>query len=101
MDLLDYATQRLGEVNSLRIFGRAVDRAAIIAFEMPGIHAHDLATIVDREGVAVRAGHHCAQPLMKRLGVVATARASFGIYNTRAEVDVLIAALRRAGELFS
>jgi cysteine desulfurase/selenocysteine lyase len=101
MDLLDYATQRLGEVNSLRIFGRAVERAAIIAFEMPGIHAHDLATIVDREGVAVRAGHHCAQPLMKRLGVVATARASFGIYNTRAEIDVLIAALRRAGELFS
>ncbi len=99
-DLLAYATDRLREVNSLRLFGQSQNRAAIIAFEMPGIHAHDLATIVDREGVAVRAGHHCAQPLMKRLGVHATARASFGIYNRRDEVDVLVSALRRAGELF-
>jgi len=99
-DLLAYATERLREINTLRLFGQSADRAAIIAFEMPGIHAHDLATIVDREGVAVRAGHHCAQPLMKRLNVHATARASFGIYSKRSEVDVLVNALRRAGDLF-
>ncbi|TWI93167.1 cysteine desulfurase [Roseibium hamelinense] len=95
-DLRDYAHQRLSEINSLRIFGTAPDKGAIVSFELQGAHAHDVATIIDRSGVAVRAGTHCAQPLLAKYGVTSTCRASFGLYNTRAEVDALHAALIKA-----
>jgi cysteine desulfurase/selenocysteine lyase len=83
----------------VRIIGTAPGKGAILSFETEGMHAHDLATILDREGVAVRAGHHCAQPLMERFGVASTTRASFALYNTLAEVDVLIAALHKARKI--
>ncbi|NOT42024.1 MAG: cysteine desulfurase [Alphaproteobacteria bacterium] len=100
-DLLTYATARFEDLNWIRIQGEAPGKGSIISFTMDGAHAHDVATLVDRQGVAVRAGHHCAQPLMERLGVTATARASFAFYNTRAEVDVLIEALHRARAIFA
>ena len=99
-ELLDYATARLNEIPGLRMMGTARDKAALAAFTMDGIHPHDIGTILDREGVAVRAGHHCAQPVMQRYGVPATARASFAVYNTRDEVDVLVAALWKVKEMF-
>ncbi|MBW3665989.1 MAG: cysteine desulfurase [Actinobacteria bacterium] len=96
------ALERLGDVPGLAIQGPKdlEDRGGVISMDMKGIHAHDVATILDEEGVAVRAGHHCAKPLMRRLGVTATARASFYVYNTEADVDALVSGLRRAGELF-
>ncbi|MBO0750737.1 MAG: cysteine desulfurase [Bradyrhizobiaceae bacterium] len=100
-DLLLYATERLREINSLRILGTARDKGAIISFDMKGAHPHDIATVIDRAGVAVRAGTHCAMPLLARFGVTATCRASFALYNTRGEIDVLVAALRKAQELFA
>ena len=99
-DVFDYANRRLQEINSVRIIGSAPERAGILSFTMEDVHPHDLATILDRSGVAVRAGHHCAQPLMDRFGVPATARASFGLYNTREEVDALVAGLERVREIF-
>lgn len=99
-DLLDYATQEVKALNHFRIIGEAPGKGAILSFEADGIHAHDLATILDREGVAVRAGHHCAQVLMERFGVASTTRASFALYNTRADVDALIAGLAKAREIF-
>jgi cysteine desulfurase/selenocysteine lyase len=99
--ILQYATERLTAVDGLRIIGTAKEKASIVSFLMDGIHAHDLGTFVDRAGVAVRVGHHCAQPVMERFGVAATARASFGLYNTRDEVDALTAALDQAREFFS
>lgn len=96
-----YAMERLGEMNSIRIFGKAKDKGAIVAFEMKGAHAHDVATVIDRAGVAVRAGTHCAMPLLARYGVTSTCRASFGLYNTLEEVDALIEALRKAEALFA
>ncbi len=99
-DLRDYAMARLGEMNSIRIFGTMPEKGAIVAFEMKGAHAHDVATIIDRSGVAVRAGTHCAMPLLARYGVTSTCRASFGLYNTRGEVDKLVEALRKAETLF-
>ncbi|MTH94862.1 cysteine desulfurase [Roseibium sp. RKSG952] len=95
-DLRDYAHARLSEINSLRIFGTAPGKGAIVSFELKGAHAHDVSTIIDRSGVAVRAGTHCAQPLLARYGVTSTCRASFGLYNTRAEVDALYDALIKA-----
>ncbi len=95
-DLHAYARERVREFNWLRVIGDAPGKGAILSFETEGMHAHDLATILDREGVAVRAGHHCAQPLMERFGCASTTRASFGLYNTRAEVDRLIGALAKA-----
>ena len=95
-DLLAYARERVRELNWLRVIGDAPGKGAILSFETEGMHAHDLATILDREGVAVRAGHHCAQPLMERFGVVSTTRASFALYNTRGEVDALIDGLQKA-----
>jgi len=99
--LKDYAHQRLAELNWLRIHGHARDKGAIVSFSIDGLHPHDVATIIDRSGVAVRAGHHCAQPLMERLGVTATCRASFAMYNTKAEVDALAEALLKAHEFFA
>lgn len=98
--LRDYAMERLGAMNSLRIFGHAKNKGAIVSFEMKGAHAHDVATIIDRQGVAVRAGTHCAQPLLARYGVTSTCRASFAFYNTKAEIDVLAEALQKAETLF-
>lgn len=99
-DLRDYATARLSEINSLRIFGRAREKGAIVSFNMEGAHAHDISTVIDRSGVAVRAGTHCTQPLLARFGVTATCRASFAMYNTRAEVDKLAEALISAQRIF-
>jgi cysteine desulfurase/selenocysteine lyase len=96
-----YAMQRLSEMNSLRIIGTAPDKGAIVAFEMKGAHAHDVATVIDRAGVAVRAGTHCAMPLLTRFGATSTCRASFGLYNTLDEVDSLVDALRKAETLFA
>src|SRR5690606_30135183 len=84
-----YAEARLGEFNWLTTYGHAPGKGAIVSFTMNGLHPHDVATIIDRSGIAVRAGHHCAQPLMERLGVTATCRASFAMYSTKAEVDAL------------
>jgi len=99
-DLRDYAQAELTKINSLRIFGNAPGKGAIMSFELEGIHAHDISMIIDRQGVAVRAGTHCAQPLMQRYGVTSTCRASFGMYNTRAEVDTLVAGLEKARSFF-
>jgi len=95
-----YAHARLGEFKWLKIHGHAPGKGAIVSFTMDGLHPHDISTIVDRSGVAIRAGHHCAQPLMERLGVPATCRASFALYNTKAEVDALAEALIKAHEFF-
>jgi cysteine desulfurase/selenocysteine lyase len=100
-DLLTYATDRLREINSLRIIGTARNKGPVISFEMKGAHPHDISTVIDRQGIAVRAGTHCAMPLLERFNVTATCRASFGMYNTRAEVDQLAQALIKARELFS
>ena len=100
-DLLTYAQDRLREINSLRLIGTASGKGPVISFEMKGAHAHDVATVIDRQGIAVRAGTHCVMPLLERFNVTATCRASFGMYNTRAEVDHLAQALIKARELFS
>ncbi len=97
--LLEHATSEVARLNWARIIGTAPGKGAILSFEADGMHAHDLATILDREGVAVRAGHHCAQPLMERFGVASTTRASFALYNTHAEVEALIAALHKARKI--
>jgi cysteine desulfurase/selenocysteine lyase len=99
--LLAYAQEKLGEVNSLRIIGTAAEKGAIVSFEMKSAHAHDFATVIDRAGIAVRAGTHCAMPLLERFGVTATCRASFALYNTHDEVDVLARALTKAQEFFT
>ena len=99
--LLKYATDRLREINSLRIFGDARDKGPIISFEVKGAHPHDVATIIDRAGVAVRAGTHCVMPLLARFGVSATCRASLALYNTREEMDCLAQALIKAREFFA
>ena len=100
-DLLAYAREGVRQFNWLRVIGDAPGKAAILSFETDGMHAHDLATILDREGVAVRAGHHCAQPLMERFGVASTTRASFALYNTRQEVDVMLGALAKARKILA
>ncbi len=98
--ILQYATERLSAIDGLRIIGQAKEKASIISFNVDGVHAHDLGTLVDRAGVAIRVGHHCAQPVMERFGIAATARASFGLYNTRDEVDVLVNAVEKGKEFF-
>lgn len=100
-DLGAYAHARLSELNSVRIFGNAPGKGAIVAFEVAGAHAHDVATILDRYGIAVRAGTHCAQPLLKRFGVTSTCRASFAMYNTRDEVDRLVEGIVKAQAFFA
>jgi cysteine desulfurase/selenocysteine lyase len=98
--LRDYAHERLRGINSLRIYGNAPDKGAIVSFNLEGIHPHDVSMVIDRSGVAVRAGTHCAQPLLQRFGTTSTCRASFGLYNTRAEVDALAEALEKARKFF-
>ena len=100
-ELSAYAHARLGELNWLKIHGTAKGKGAIVAFTIDGLHPHDISTIIDRSGVAVRAGHHCAQPLMTRLGVTATCRASMAMYNTKAEIDSLALALIKAHDFFA
>ncbi|MCC7034104.1 MAG: cysteine desulfurase [Acidobacteria bacterium] len=99
-ELLAYGTEALRQVPGLRLVGTAPRKASILSFVVDGIHPHDLGTIVDREGVAIRTGHHCAQPVMDRLGIPATARASLAMYNTREEIDALVAALHTARKVF-
>ncbi len=100
-DLLSYATEQLQSLNWVKIFGQAPGKGSIISFNVDGAHAHDVATIIDQDGIAVRAGQHCAEPLMSYLGVSSTARASFGMYNTRGEVDRFVEALQKARGLLT
>ncbi len=98
--LLDYATEAIFAVDGIRLIGTAREKASVVSFSVDGVHPHDIGTILDREGVAVRAGHHCAQPVMDRFGVPATTRASLAFYNTEEEVDALVAAVGKVKELF-
>jgi cysteine desulfurase / selenocysteine lyase len=99
-DLLEYGTQALSSVDGVRLIGTARRKASILSFVLEGAHPHDIGTIVDREGIAIRTGHHCAQPVMDRFGVPGTARASLAMYNTRAEIDALVRALERVKAVF-
>ncbi|MCI7070402.1 cysteine desulfurase [Bacteroides pyogenes] len=99
-ELTRYALRRLKEIPGMRIFGEAADRGAVISFLVGDIHHFDLGTLLDRLGIAVRTGHHCAQPLMQRLGIEGTVRASFGLYNTKEEVDALVAGIERVSRMF-
>ena len=99
--LLEYGTGCLNEINGVRVIGNAKKKAGILSFVVDGIHPHDIGTILDADGVAIRSGHHCTQPLMKRLGVDATARASLAFYNTSEEIDQMIKAVNKAIELFN
>ena len=98
--LLAYATEALSAIPGLKIIGTAKEKASVLSFVLEGVHAHDIGTVLDREGVAIRAGHHCAMPVMQRFGVPATARASLAFYNTREEVDVLVKAIEKVKEVF-
>jgi cysteine desulfurase/selenocysteine lyase len=100
-ELLDYATETIGAIPGVTILGTAREKASVLSFTIYGIHPHDIGTILDQEGIAVRAGHHCAQPVMKRLGVPATARASLAFYNTKEEIDVLADGIQKTIEVFS
>jgi cysteine desulfurase/selenocysteine lyase len=99
--LLEYGTRRLLEIPGLRIIGTAREKAAVLSFVVEGVHPHDMGTVLDYEGVAVRTGHHCAQPVMERFGVPATTRASLAVYNTKQEIDVLVAGIEKAREMFA
>jgi cysteine desulfurase/selenocysteine lyase len=100
-ELLEYATQRLKAIEGVRIIGTAREKMGVLSFTIDDIHPHDIGTILDREGIAIRTGHHCCQPLMERLGVPATARASLAFYNTREEIDALAAALDKVRAVFA
>ncbi|MDE2273873.1 MAG: aminotransferase class V-fold PLP-dependent enzyme, partial [Gammaproteobacteria bacterium] len=99
-ELLDYGSERLQHVRGLRLVGTAPAKVGVLSFVMDGIHPHDIGTIVDQEGVAIRTGHHCAMPVMERFGIPATARASLAFYNTRDDIDALVAALGKVHEVF-
>ena len=99
-ELLVYATSALSSIDGLRIIGTAKEKVGVMSFVFEHVHAHDVGTILDQEGVAVRAGHHCAMPVMQRFGVPATTRASFALYNTRAEIDALVRGIHRALKVF-
>jgi len=100
-ELLAYATEAVGAIPGIRLIGTAFDRAGVLSFVLDHVHPHDLGTILDREGIAIRTGHHCAQPVMERFGIAGTARASFAVYNTKEEVDALVAGIRAAREVFA
>ena len=99
--LLAYATETVGAIPGIRLIGTARERAGVLSFLLDNVHPHDLGTILDREGIAIRTGHHCAQPVMERFGIPATARASFAVYNTKDEIDALVAGIRVAREVFA
>jgi cysteine desulfurase/selenocysteine lyase len=100
-DLLAYATEQVSAVKGVRLVGTAARKAPVVSFVMDGVHPHDIGTILDQEGIAIRTGHHCTQPVMDFFGVPATARASFALYNTRDDVDALVTALRQVRKVFS
>jgi cysteine desulfurase/selenocysteine lyase len=100
-ELLAYATERVSELAGVRIIGTAREKASVLSFVVEGVHPHDVGAVLDDEGIAIRAGHHCAQPVMQRFGVPATVRASFAFYNTREEIDALVCGLRRVRTLFA
>jgi cysteine desulfurase/selenocysteine lyase len=100
-DLMRYATDCLSAVPDLRIVGTAREKVGAISFVLEDVHPHDIGTVLDHEGVAIRSGHHCAQPVMERLGLAATARASFGLYNTREDVDALVGGIQKVIEVFA
>jgi cysteine desulfurase/selenocysteine lyase len=100
-ELLEYSTSALSELRGIRIIGTAPHKASVISFVVDGAHPHDVGTILDQEGIAVRTGHHCAQPVMDRFQIPATTRASLALYNTRAEVDALVAGIGKVQEFFS
>ncbi|MDD3288311.1 MAG: cysteine desulfurase [Alphaproteobacteria bacterium] len=100
-ELLNYATERLKEISGVRIMGTAPVKAGVISFIMDCAHPHDIGTVLDRQGVAIRTGHHCAQPVMEALSIPATARASFGLYNTKEDIDALVAGIKKVKEIFS
>jgi len=99
--LLTYATQAIAKIPGLRLIGTAKEKAGLLSFVMEGIHPHDIGTILDQQGIAIRTGHHCAQPIMQRFGIPATARASFGLYNTQEEIDVLVEGIQKVREVFA
>jgi cysteine desulfurase / selenocysteine lyase len=100
-DLLDYATEAVAAIPGVRLIGTALERASVLSFVLEGVHPHDIGTILDQKGIAVRTGHHCAQPVMDRFGIPATARASFALYNTRDDVDTLVQGIRKVKEVFA
>ena len=100
-ELLAYATAQVGGLDGLRIIGTAERKASVLSFMIDGVHPHDIGTIFDQQGVAIRTGHHCAQPVMQFFGIPATARASFAFYNTMDEVDALVGAIQKVQELFA
>ncbi|MDE6158423.1 MAG: aminotransferase class V-fold PLP-dependent enzyme, partial [Muribaculaceae bacterium] len=100
-ELLEYATPLMLDIPGLRIYGTAPEKSAVISFLLDGAHHYDTGILLDQLGIAVRTGHHCAQPLMERFGIEGTVRASFAVYNTRAEVDTFIAALRRVAAMLA
>ena len=100
-ELLTYATQALAGIPTLRVIGTAREKAGVLSFVMQGIHPHDIGTILDQDGIAIRTGHHCAQPVMDRFVVPATVRASFGLYNTKGEIDILAQSIEKAKEMLS
>ncbi len=100
-ELLAYATEAVSAIPGVQLIGTASERAGALSFVLDGVHPHDLGTILDREGIAIRTGHHCAQPVMERFGIPATARASFAVYNTKEEVDALVEGIKSAREVFA
>jgi len=100
-ELLRYGTEMLSSLNGVRLIGTAEHKAAVMSFEVEDIHPHDVGTVLDREGIAIRAGHHCAQPVMQHYGVPATVRASLAFYNTTADIDALGVAIKKAQEMFA
>ncbi|MDH4234342.1 MAG: aminotransferase class V-fold PLP-dependent enzyme, partial [Gallionella sp.] len=100
-ELLDYATEKVLAMRDVRIIGTAAKKAAVLSFEIKGVHPHDVGTLLNEDGIAIRTGHHCAQPVMQRFGVPATARASFAFYNTREEIDKLAGGIKKVQEMFS
>lgn len=99
-ELLEYATKRVSALPGIKLIGTAKNKAGVLSFVMEGVHPHDIGTILDQEGIAIRTGHHCAQPVMERYGIPATARASFGLYNTKEEIDVLVSGIKKVQEVF-
>ena len=100
-ELLEYATEKITAIPGVRIIGTAKHKAAVLSFEIEGVHPHDVGTLLNADGIAIRTGHHCAQPVMDRFHVPATARASFAFYNTREEIDKLVAGILKVQEMFS
>jgi cysteine desulfurase/selenocysteine lyase len=100
-ELLAYATDAVSAIPGIRLIGTAKERAGVLSFVLDGVHPHDIGTILDQEGIAIRTGHHCAQPVMERFGIDATARASFGLYNTKREIDALVRGIHKVKEVFA